>query len=322
MTRLGRNAIRRSEKEARRRNREEKRGRRVAAGVAALATVAAVGAGQIMADAPARADSSTIDWLVEYLGDEEGISLDPAANLGTILGEIVNSPAGQSLAQQWRIQACATGGTSSGGNADCASSTGTGIAVVLPGSLEVVPVSVYSGAQSVVNSAFVQWLLDDVLGIVFVVPAAPTTEGSATVIGSGFQFALAYRNGEATAISYLPLSLATAGASDGKKAYSFALIGMANAWNTEDLPITVLGLDTGLDIPGIKHVSCYGGVTGAYAEGVGACANVLGTLDFRWDGINRGCQMVCVSPVLISERKIYEHGVRRQAAGPRRRAVA
>lgn len=35
-----------------------------------------------------------------------------------------------------------------------------------------------------------------------------------------------------------------------------------------------------------------------------------------------GCQMVCVSPVLISERKIYEHGVRRQAAGPRRRAVA
>uniref|UniRef100_UPI001B3564D4 hypothetical protein n=1 Tax=Gordonia paraffinivorans TaxID=175628 RepID=UPI001B3564D4 len=26
----------------------------------------------------------------------------------------------------------------------------------------------------------------------------------------------------------------------------------------------------------------------------------------------RGCQMVCVSPVLISERKIYEHGVRRQ----------
>ena len=35
-----------------------------------------------------------------------------------------------------------------------------------------------------------------------------------------------------------------------------------------------------------------------------------------------GCQMVCVSPVLISERKIYEHGVRRQAAGPRRSSVA
>ncbi|MDV7176021.1 hypothetical protein R4144_22255, partial [Gordonia amicalis] len=34
------------------------------------------------------------------------------------------------------------------------------------------------------------------------------------------------------------------------------------------------------------------------------------------------CQMVCVSPVLISERKIYEHGVRRQAASSRRRTVA
>ena len=37
---------------------------------------------------------------------------------------------------------------------------------------------------------------------------------------------------------------------------------------------------------------------------------------------SRGCQMVCVSPVLIRERKIYEHGVRRQAAGPRRSSVA
>ena len=45
------------------------------------------------------------------------------------------------------------------------------------------------------------------------------------------------------------------------------------------------------------------------------CAGI-GDVNFR------GCQMVCVSPVLISERKIYEHGVRRQAAGPRRRAVA
>ena len=36
----------------------------------------------------------------------------------------------------------------------------------------------------------------------------------------------------------------------------------------------------------------------------------------------RGCQMVCVSPVLISERKIYEHGVRRQAAGQRRPPAA
>jgi len=39
-------------------------------------------------------------------------------------------------------------------------------------------------------------------------------------------------------------------------------------------------------------------------------------------GVRGGCQMVCVSPVLISERKIYEHGVRRQAAGQRRPPAA
>ncbi|MGV9825941.1 MULTISPECIES: IS3 family transposase [unclassified Gordonia (in: high G+C Gram-positive bacteria)] len=32
-------------------------------------------------------------------------------------------------------------------------------------------------------------------------------------------------------------------------------------------------------------------------------------------GRDWACQMVCVSPVLISKRKIYEHVVRRQAAG-------
>lgn len=235
MTRLGRNAIRHAEKDARRRNRQEKRSRRVAASVAAFATVAAVGAGQMMSHAPAQAD--------------------------------------------------------------CADSTGTGIALVLPGEFELVPVVAYDGLRSITTNPMVAALLRW-LGLPGIEPG-PTTEGSATVIGSGFQFALAYRGGEATAISYLPLSLATAGASDGRKAYAFALIGMANAWTTEDLPVTILGIDTGLDIPGIHSVSCYGGLTGAYAEGVGACANVLGTLDFRWDATDNQIQFGLTDPSAV-----------------------
>uniref|UniRef100_UPI003D8F73A1 hypothetical protein n=1 Tax=Gordonia sp. B7-2 TaxID=3420932 RepID=UPI003D8F73A1 len=286
MTRLGRNAIRRSEKEARRRNREEKRGRRVAAGVAALATVAAVGAGQVMADAPARADIwDTITSLK---------NADPAATFGDLLGTTVNNEATQAILDQWRVQACASGGSS--GGADCTNSTGTGLAVVLPSSLEVVPVGVYNTAEGLVGS-LPDWL-KTLLGVPDALAPQPTTTGSATVIGSGFQFALAYRDGEATAISYLPVSFATAGASDGKKAYAFALVGVAYAWNTGDLPVTVLG-GTIATIPGVKSVGCYGGLTGGYAEGVGACANVLGTLDFRWNASNNQIQFGLTDPSAV-----------------------
>ncbi|WP_223375116.1 hypothetical protein [Gordonia bronchialis] len=296
MTRLGRNAIRHAEKDARRRNRQEKRGRRVAASVAALATVAAVGAGQAMSHAPAQAaPQSVVNQLLDKLDTYGDISLDPAANLGDLLGTIINNPASQGLLDQWRIQACASGGAS--GGADCSSSTGTGIALVLPDSLEVVPNSVYSPARGVINSALVQGALH-LIGIYYVVPPGPGTSGTATVIGSGFQFAVAYRGGEATAISYLPVSLATAGASDGKKAYAFAIVGVANAWNTGDLPVTVLGSEID-SIPGVQSVGCYGGLTGAYAEGVGACANVLGTLDFRWDATNNQVQFGLTDPTKV-----------------------
>lgn len=292
MTRLGRNAIRHAEKDARRRNRQEKRSRRVAASVATLATVAAVGAGQMMSHAPAQADTS--DWIstVEALKNA-----NPATVLGSALDEVVNNALTQGALESWRIQGCASGASSSTGQADCADSTGTGIALVLPGEFELVPVVAYDGLRSITTNPMVAALLRW-LGLPGIEPG-PTTEGSATVIGSGFQFALAYRGGEATAISYLPLSLATAGASDGRKAYAFALIGMANAWTTEDLPVTILGIDTGLDIPGIHSVSCYGGLTGAYAEGVGACANVLGTLDFRWDATDNQIQFGLTDPSAV-----------------------
>lgn len=285
MTRLGRNAIRHAEKDARRRNRQEKRGRKVAASVAALATVAAVGAGQAMSHAPAQADV----WdSIEILKDA-----NPATVLGQVLGPSINNEATQAALEEWRIAACATGGQS--GGADCTGSTGTGLAVVLPGSLELIPVTVYGTAEGLV-ATLPQWLKD--LLHISNIPAGPTTTGSATVIGSGFQFALAYRGGEATAISYLPVSLATAGASDGRKAYAFALIGMANAWTTDELPVTVLGSEIA-SIPGIRSVSCYGGLTGAYAEGVGACANVLGTLDFRWDATDNQIQFGLTDPSAV-----------------------
>ncbi|WP_440714233.1 hypothetical protein [Gordonia sp. FQ] len=107
---------------------------------------------------------------------------------------------------------------------------------------------------------------------------ADTPSGSAKVIGSGFQFALAQTGGNATAISYLPLSLATAGASGGRTAVSLAVIGMANAWTTDATPIKVLD-QTVITVPGIKSVSCFGMLTAAYAEDAGACVNVLGTFD-------------------------------------------
>ncbi|MCX2964618.1 hypothetical protein [Gordonia aquimaris] len=290
MTNMGGNGIRRSQKVERRRNRKQKR-HGVTAGVAALATVAAVGVGQMVVPAQAQADIfDDIDLI-------ESINLNPAASLGEVIGTIVNNPASQTALDQWRIQGCASGGVS--GGADCQESTGTGIAIVLPGELELAPRVVFVPIQSAVNDPFVQSLLE-FLGIEnATIDDALEPEGSATVIGSGFQFAMASTGGNATAVSYLPLSLATAGASDGRTAYAFAIVGMANAWTTDDIPVTILGLDTGVDIPGIQQVSCYGGLTGAYAEEVGACANVLGTFDFRWSQPNGEVQFALTDPSAV-----------------------
>ncbi|GAB92631.1 hypothetical protein GORHZ_186_00010 [Gordonia rhizosphera NBRC 16068] len=313
---MGRNAIRRTRKQERRRNRKQKRNT-VAAGMAALATVAAVGAGQMIS--PEQAAAVTIPGVGEID--------DPAGQLGEIIAGIANNEATQEALTALRIELCATGGTS--GGADCSKSTGTGVAVILPTRIELVPRVddgddtdvLYNGTQDYLNNpptepvredfpdgvtgdaafaaAYAQYLIDlgvqqtavagaGAIGIGVPVPDAPVTEGSAKVIGSGFQFALASGGGKATAISYLPVSLATAGASDGRTAISFAIVGMANAWTTSEIPVTVLGSSEILgvelpSIPAIQQVSCYGGITGAYAEGVGACANVAGTFDFRLD---------------------------------------
>ncbi|MEZ5210252.1 hypothetical protein [Gordonia sp. (in: high G+C Gram-positive bacteria)] len=194
--------------------------------VAATASVV-LGAGMVAAPAPAHADV-----------------------LGDIAGAILNNGAAQGVLSTWGIDACGNGAKGSAGKADCTQGTGNGVAVVLPGTIKVIPLN----------------------------QAKP--EGSAKVIGSGTQFALAQTGGNATAISYLPLSLATAGASGGRTAMSFALIGMANAWTTDSTTVSdgVLNV-VKITVPGIKSVSCFGMLTAAYAEDAGACVNVLGTFD-------------------------------------------
>ncbi|MDH3023968.1 hypothetical protein QEN35_06165 [Gordonia alkanivorans] len=297
---MGRNRTQRSEKVARRADRKQKRQHRVVAGAAAIATVAAIGAGQAME--PAAAEASAISDLRDWSN---------SFNKGNPLGELVSGVGNGALAdiaEAWRIESCVSDGAR--GGADCSQSStdfgGIGIAIVLPDRIEIVPIGVYDPLKNVYDDIFSGTfgsILRTIVGNLGVnLPAtladAPATEGSAKVIGNGFQLAVAFRKGDATAISYLPLSIATAGASDGRTAKSFALLGMAHAWNTGDLPVTVLGKEI-LEIPGIKGVGCYGGLTGAYADGVGACANVLGTFDFRYQQPNGEVQFALTDPTAL-----------------------
>ena len=234
---------------ATRRSATARRRTRFTAGFASLAAVATLGVGVVMGQGQAAAALNP---------------LNPSEMTGTILDALINNKGSQTLINQWRTELCASGG--SNGGADCTGSNGTGVAIVLPEKFELAPDFLYKLAQALPT-------LKD----------APVADGSAKVIGDGFQFALASGGGNATAISYLPVSLATAGASGGRTAFSFALIGLATAWTTDAIPFTFFGANTGSALPGVKSVGCYGGLTLAYAEDVGACANVLGTFDFRLD---------------------------------------
>ncbi len=205
-------------------------------------------------------------------GQARAAGLDPGSGSGAGLADIVNSIANgvlQPVADQWRIDMCASGATGPGGKADCSMSTNVGIAMVVPGTIELVPKVPYDIAQALLH-----------------LPDAPVAEGSARVIGDGVKFALASTGGKATAIAFLPISLATAGASGGRTSVAFAIVGVANAWNTDEIGTSLLG-DTSplgiplVSIPAIKRLDCYGVVAAAYAEGVGACGNLLGTLDGR-----------------------------------------
>ena len=300
MTRLGRSGIQRSEKVARRENRKQRRQHRAIAGAAALATVAAIGAGQVAE--PAVAEAAVIPPAIGELDDWLN-GFNSGNPLGGLISEIGNGALAD-IAEQWRIQSCVSGGVRDG--ADCSQSStelgGIGLAVVLPDRIEVVPVAIYDPVKQVFDTVSGS-VLGDILRFLGIdlpptMTDGPATEGSATVAGNGFQFALAYRGGDATATSYLPLSIATAGASDGRTARSFALIGMAHAWNTGPLDVTVLG-ETITTIPGVQGVGCYGGLTGAYADGVGACANVLGTFDFRWQQPNGELQFALTDPTAL-----------------------
>jgi hypothetical protein len=296
MTDLGHNAIRRSRKDERRRNRKRKRAG-LAAGVAAMATVATVatvGAGQAIGPGQAQAAPTIDDVISEIVSDALGGSngLDQLGDLKDGLMAVVNG-GGSDIAEQWRIQLCGSGGQT--GGADCTRSSGVGLAIVAPGRIELVPTDLWPAASGVYN--FLNSI--DLLNVIPPLQDPEEPVGSATIIGSGFQFAFATTGGNATAVSYLPVSLATAGASDGRTAYAFALVGMANAWTTDEVTTSLVGIELPISLPGIEHVSCYGGLTGAYAEGVGACANVLGTFDFRWKAPNNEVQFGLTDPTGI-----------------------
>ncbi|WP_338855728.1 hypothetical protein WDY80_18125 [Gordonia hongkongensis] len=303
MTRLGRSGLQRSEKVARRENRKQRRQHRAIAGAAALATVAAIGAGQVAE--PAVAEAAILPGIPSEIDDlrDWSTGFDSGNPLGSLVTTIGNGALAD-IAEQWRIQSCMSGGVRDG--ADCSQSStelgGIGLAVVLPDRIEVVPVAIYDPVKGVFDTLSGSVLGDIIRWLGIDLPPTmtdgPATEGSATVAGNGFQFALAYRGGDATATSYLPLSIATAGASDGRTARSIALIGMAHAWNTGPLDVTVLG-ETITTIPGVKGVGCYGGLTGAYADGVGACANVLGSVDFRWQQPNGELQFALTDPTAL-----------------------
>lgn len=302
MTRVGHNGIQRSEKVARRAERKSRRQHRAVAGAAALATVAAIGAGQVVEPAPAEAAIFTppeIDKLIDW---SDGFN--PSNPLGDLISGIGNSELIDKIEDQWRVQTCVSSGSSEG--ADCSRSDtslgGLGIAVVLPDRIEVVPVAIYDPVKGVYDRISGSLLGDILRGLGLDLPPTmtdpPATSGSSTVMGNGFQLAVAFRGGEATAISFLPLSLATAGASDGKTAMSLAVLGMAHGWNTGPLDVTLLGSEL-LTIPGVQGVGCYGGLTAAYAEGVGACTNVGGILDFRWKESNGEVQFGLTDPTAL-----------------------
>ncbi|WP_348534461.1 hypothetical protein [Gordonia sp. SMJS1] len=221
MTRLGRSGIQRSEKVARRENRKQRRQHRAIAGAAALATVAAIGTGQVAEPAVAEASPIT-DAINSFTNLQNMYGNNP---LGTVLADLSNDDLAE-IVRAWRIELCASG--ASNGGADCSESStdmgGFGVTIVMPGSLELVPVGVY-GTVKDAYAVIPSWVKDGAnlilvplfgSGLPDSIADEPTTENSSTVRGNGFQFAMAYRGGDATAISYLPISLATAGASDAE----------------------------------------------------------------------------------------------------------
>ena len=223
MTRLGRSGIQRSTKVARRENRKQRRQHRAIAGAAALATVAAIGAGQVAE--PAVAEAAILPGIPSEIDDlrDWSTGFDSGNPLGSLVTTIGNGALAD-IAEQWRIQSCMSGGVRDG--ADCSQSStelgGIGLAVVLPDRIEVVPDAIYDPVKQVFDTVSGS-VLGDILRFLGIdlpprMTDGPATEGSATVAGNGFQFALAYRGRDATATSYLPLSIATVGASDGRTA--------------------------------------------------------------------------------------------------------
>ncbi|MGO3362268.1 MAG: hypothetical protein ACTIL2_07495 [Corynebacterium sp.] len=145
-------------------------------------------------------------------------------------------------------------------------------------------------------------------------PGRAEPEGTSTVIGDGTQVAAAMRGGNATAEAHQLLELpgiALAGADEERSSIAYTRLGFSSAMNmdTDEIGVSWFGnaidftalreagivdfageeiedmltMVDDLDIPALKEVSCFGLFAHANAEGLGSCANILGTFDSYQD---------------------------------------
>lgn len=140
--------------------------------------------------------------------------------------------------------------------------------------------------------------------------ASAGPRGNSTIIGDGTQVAAAMRGGDATAEGHQFLGLpgiAVAAADEERSSIAYSRLGFSAAANmgSDEIGLTWFGqavdfselrdagivdfageelediLNTAedLEVPAIKEVSCYGLFARGQADGLGTCANILGTFD-------------------------------------------
>ncbi|MGV9712574.1 hypothetical protein ACWDTI_18160 [Gordonia sp. NPDC003424] len=216
-------------------------------------------------------------------------------DLNDVITQVING-AGAQLADEFRIEIAGPGGAN--GGADGTQSTGTGIAIVSPGTIDVIPASSYKTIGDFYTILQKGWNLSaSALGRDPLpdLRQPAQADGTATISGDAYHVAFATTGGNAFAHSSSN-GLATAGASDGRTAYALSIGGMAHAWNTDPVGATILGNSPssyptgslggiGITIPdptvlpGVKQVDAVGGISFAYAQDVGAAFNLGGVFD-------------------------------------------
>ncbi|MGV9712573.1 hypothetical protein ACWDTI_18155 [Gordonia sp. NPDC003424] len=229
---------------------------------------------------------------------QQAVKATGSVDLNTVLAAVING-GGAPLADEYGFRIAGPRG--SNGGSDGTRSTGTGIAIVAPEKIELVPSSIYhlaGEAYSLIEGAYNGL---NILGIGDAMPALgrpAQANGTATISGDGYHVALASAGGDAFTHSSAG-GLATAGAGAGRQAYALTIGGLAHAWNTDPIGATIFGnspshypspagpfgdllgvtIPDPTVVPGVRRVDAFGGISLAYAQGVGAALSVGGLLD-------------------------------------------